>query len=163
MIVPTSLSRDVTREVAGAMSKLAGTLARVLAEEALRPLGQGPAAAAAAAGGERFPEGCDETTCFLRLNRYPPCPIAGDALGLVPHTDSDFLTVLCQDQQVGGLQLMKGARWVAVKPIPGALIVNIGDLFQVVHYPSFHFISHVAYICALSLCLIFRHSLPYLS
>ncbi|XP_066322066.1 gibberellin 2-beta-dioxygenase 6-like isoform X2 [Miscanthus floridulus] len=114
--------RDVTREVAGAMSKLAGTLARVLAEAVL---GRGRPAA-----GERFPEGCDETTCFLRLNRYPPCPISADAFGLVPHTDSDFLTVLCQDQQVGGLQLMKGARWVAVKPIPGALIVNIGDLLQ---------------------------------
>ncbi|CAN6232537.1 unnamed protein product [Urochloa humidicola] len=113
--------RDVTREVAGAMSKLAGTLARVLAEAAL------PGAAAA----ESFLEGCDETTCFLRLNRYPPCPVSpdGGAVGLVPHTDSDFLTVLCQDH-VGGLQLMKGARWVAVKPIPGALIVNIGDLFQ---------------------------------
>jgi isopenicillin N synthase-like dioxygenase len=103
------------------MSKLAGTLARVLAEALL---GRRPA-------GERFPEGCDETTCFLRLNRYPACPISPGALGLVPHTDSDFLTVLCQDQQVGGLQLMKGGRWVAVKPIPGTLVVNIGDLFQV--------------------------------
>ncbi|XP_062222699.1 gibberellin 2-beta-dioxygenase 6-like isoform X1 [Phragmites australis] len=110
--------RDVTREVAGAMSKLASTLSRVLAETLLGH----PA-------GERFPEGCDETTCFLRLNRYPPCPFSPDAFGLVPHTDSDFLTVLCQDQ-VGGLQLLKGDRWVAVKPIPGALIVNIGDLFQ---------------------------------
>ena len=112
------------------MSKLAGTLARVLAEAVL---GWGRPAA-----GERFPEGCDETTCFMRLNRYPPCPISADAFGLVPHTDSDFLTVLCQDQQVGGLQLMKGARWVAVKPIPGALIVNIGDLFQVRCY-AHHF------------------------
>lgn len=103
------------------MSKLAGTLARVLAEALL---GRRPA-------GERFPEGCDETTCFLRLNRYPACPISPGALGLVPHTDSDFLTVLCQDQQVGGLQLMKGDSWVAVKPIPGTLVVNIGDLFQV--------------------------------
>uniref|UniRef100_A0A0D9VIL6 gibberellin 2beta-dioxygenase n=1 Tax=Leersia perrieri TaxID=77586 RepID=A0A0D9VIL6_9ORYZ len=114
---------DVTREVADAMSKLARTLARVLAESLL---GHG------AAAGERFPEGCDDATCFLRLNRYPPCPFSPDdasAFGLVPHTDSDFLTVLCQDH-VGGLQLMKGSRWVAVKPIPGALIVNIGDLFQ---------------------------------
>ncbi|KAJ1280050.1 hypothetical protein BS78_04G203000 [Paspalum vaginatum] len=113
--------RDVTREVAAAMSKLAGTLARVLAEALVQ--GQEPRC---------FPtEACDETTCFLRLNRYPPCPvsISAAAFGLVPHTDSDFLTVLCQDH-VGGLQLMKGARWVAVKPIPGALIVNIGDLFQ---------------------------------
>ncbi|XP_047077344.1 gibberellin 2-beta-dioxygenase 6-like isoform X3 [Lolium rigidum] len=112
--------RDVTQEVANAMSKLANALARVLAES----LGH------TAAGGEQFPAGCDERTCFLRLNRYPPCPFSPDAFGLVPHTDSDFLTVLCQDQ-VGGLQLMKGSRWVAVKPIPGALIVNIGDLFQV--------------------------------
>ncbi|TVU02605.1 hypothetical protein EJB05_51896, partial [Eragrostis curvula] len=111
--------RDVTREVAGAMSKLASTLATVLAEAVL---GHAPA-------GESFPESCDETTCFLRLNRYPPCPFSPDTFGLVPHTDSDFLTVLCQDH-VGGLQLMKGDAWVAVKPIPGALIVNIGDLFQ---------------------------------
>ncbi|CAL4886576.1 unnamed protein product [Urochloa decumbens] len=116
--------RDVTREVAGAMSKLAGTLARVLAEAALLPGGL-----PAAGEQRRFPEGCDETTCFLRLNRYPACPVSQETFGLVPHTDSDFLTVLCQDH-VGGLQLMKGARWVAVKPIPGALIVNIGDLFQ---------------------------------
>jgi gibberellin 2-oxidase len=72
----------VTQEVANAMSKLANTLARVLAES----LGH--------AAGEQFP------------------------------------TVLCQDH-VGGLQLMKGSRWVAVKPTPNALIVNIGDLFQV--------------------------------
>lgn len=109
--------RDVTQEVANAMSKLANALARVLAES----LGH--------TAGEQFPEGCDERTCFLRLNRYPPCPFSPDAFGLVPHTDSDFLTVLSQDQ-VGGLQLMKGSRWVAVKPIPNALIVNIGDLFQ---------------------------------
>ncbi|PQM32775.1 gibberellin 2-beta-dioxygenase 8 [Prunus yedoensis var. nudiflora] len=72
---------------------------------------------------------CDLSTCFLRLNRYPACPISPEMFGLVPHTDSDFLTILCQDQ-VGGLQLMKDSKWVAVKPNPEALIVNIGDLFQ---------------------------------
>jgi hypothetical protein len=101
------------------MSRVARTVALALAEQ----LGH------EAAGGT-FPAGCDETTCFLRLNRYPACPFAVNTLGLVPHTDSDFLTVLCQDQ-VGGLQLMMDSRWVAVKPRPDALIVNIGDLFQV--------------------------------
>ena len=48
----------------------------------------------------------------------------------MPHTDSDFLTILYQDQ-VGGLQLIKDNRWIAVKPNPRALIINIGDLFQV--------------------------------
>ncbi|KAF9624076.1 hypothetical protein IFM89_007774 [Coptis chinensis] len=76
-----------------------------------------------------FGEVCNESTCFLRLNRYPQCSIQPEMFGLVPHTDSDFLTILYQDQ-VGGLQLMKDSKWVAVKPNPQALIVNIGDLFQ---------------------------------
>jgi gibberellin 2-oxidase len=106
------------QEVADAMSRVAKTVALSLARSLVHQ-----------AAAEAFPAGCDETTCFLRLNRYPACPFAPDTFGLVPHTDSDFLTVLCQDQ-VGGLQLMKDARWVAVKPHPDALIVNIGDLFQ---------------------------------
>ncbi|KAL6903477.1 hypothetical protein ACP4OV_004290 [Aristida adscensionis] len=117
--------RGVMQEVADAMSRVARTVAAALAAR----LGHDAAAAAAAGGGASFPAGCDETTCFLRLNRYPACPFAADTFGLVPHTDSDFLTVLCQDH-VGGLQLMKDSRWVAVRPHPDALIVNIGDLFQ---------------------------------
>ncbi|KAM0923821.1 hypothetical protein ACQ4PT_005329 [Festuca glaucescens] len=109
--------RGVMQEVADAMSRVADTVAGALAES----LGH--------RAGSAFPAGCDGTTCFLRLNRYPACPFAPDTFGLVPHTDSDFLTILCQDQ-VGGLQLMKDSRWVAVKPRADALIVNIGDLFQ---------------------------------
>ncbi|XP_062226200.1 gibberellin 2-beta-dioxygenase 6-like [Phragmites australis] len=112
--------RGVMQEVADAMSRVARTVAVALA---------GRLGHEASAAGGAFPAGCDERTCFLRLNRYPACPFASGTFGLVPHTDSDFLTVLCQDQ-VGGLQLMKDARWVAVKPHPDALIVNIGDLFQ---------------------------------
>ncbi|MCL7051896.1 hypothetical protein MKW94_012543 [Papaver nudicaule] len=77
-----------------------------------------------------FAENCSEKTCYLRLNRYPPCPISSDqVVGLMPHTDSDFLTILYQDQ-VGGLQLVKDNKWVTVKPNPQYLIINIGDLFQ---------------------------------
>jgi gibberellin 2-oxidase len=109
------------QEVADAMSRVADTVAGALAENLGYDHG---------GGGSTFPAGCDGTTCFLRLNRYPSCPFAPETFGLVPHTDSDFLTILCQDQ-VGGLQLMKDSRWVAVKPHADALIVNIGDLFQV--------------------------------
>lgn len=98
------------------MSDLARTLAGVLAKN----LGYlGPS----------FADSCSKKTCFLRLNKYPPCPHSPETFGLMPHTDSDFLTILYQDQ-VGGLQLMKDSKWVAVKPNPEALIVNIGDLFQ---------------------------------
>uniref|UniRef100_A0A0E0KSX4 gibberellin 2beta-dioxygenase n=1 Tax=Oryza punctata TaxID=4537 RepID=A0A0E0KSX4_ORYPU len=117
------LRRPHLLKVAEAMSRVANTVAAALAEE-LTGRGAGGGASA-----PWFPAGCDETTCFLRLNRYPACPFAADTFGLVPHTDSDFLTVLCQDQ-VGGLHLMKDSRWVAVRPRPDALIVNIGDLFQ---------------------------------
>ncbi|KAF6137458.1 hypothetical protein GIB67_009934 [Kingdonia uniflora] len=76
-----------------------------------------------------FAENCLPNTCYLRLNRYPPCPISSEVFGLMPHTDSDFLTILYQDQ-VGGLQLVKDKKWITVKPNPDALIINIGDLFQ---------------------------------
>ncbi|KAL9452720.1 hypothetical protein AB3S75_008500 [Citrus x aurantiifolia] len=76
-----------------------------------------------------FQENCLPSTCYLRMNRYPPCPVPSAIHGLMPHTDSDFLTILHQDE-VGGLQLVKDGKWIAVKPNPEALIVNIGDLFQ---------------------------------
>ncbi|KAK9265412.1 hypothetical protein L1049_001660 [Liquidambar formosana] len=76
-----------------------------------------------------FKEHCLPSTCYLRMNRYPPCPIPSEIYGLMPHTDSDFLTILHQDQ-VGGLQLVKDGRWIAVRPNAEALIINIGDLFQ---------------------------------
>ncbi|KAG8065367.1 hypothetical protein GUJ93_ZPchr0004g39538 [Zizania palustris] len=76
------------QEVAEAMSRVANTVVAALAEKLT---GHDVGAAA-------FPPGCDEMTCFFRLNRYPTSPIAADTFGLVPHTDNDFLTVLCQDQ-----------------------------------------------------------------
>ncbi|KAK9063850.1 hypothetical protein SSX86_017722 [Deinandra increscens subsp. villosa] len=110
--------REVMQEYAGAMQELAKSIARVLVGNL--------------AGGERgvWEDKCNASTCFMRLNRYPPCPISPEVFGLVPHTDSDFLTILHQDEHVGGLQLMKDSKWVAVKPNPDALVVNIGDLFQ---------------------------------
>ncbi|PRQ41379.1 putative gibberellin 2-beta-dioxygenase [Rosa chinensis] len=111
----TSL-REVMEEFSTAMSNLSKVLAGVL----INNLDKQEEAAG---------DICESSSCFLRLNRYPACPFSPEMFGLVPHTDSDFLTILCQDQ-VGGLQLMKDSKWVAVKPNPDALIVNIGDLFQ---------------------------------
>ncbi|XP_058100029.1 gibberellin 2-beta-dioxygenase 6-like [Magnolia sinica] len=111
-----SSMREVMEKLAVAMSDLARLLAGILAENLDHPK-------------RFFEENCNESTCFLRLNRYPPCPLSPEMYGLVPHTDSDFLTILFQDQ-VGGLQLMKDSKWVSVKPNPDTLIVNVGDLFQ---------------------------------
>ncbi|KAK8627681.1 hypothetical protein V6N13_135285 [Hibiscus sabdariffa] len=108
--------REVMMEFAAAMSKLARLLAGALTEN----MGHGK---------EVMGNLCDESTCFLRLNHYPARPISPEIFSLVPHTDIDFLTILCQDQ-VGGLQLTKDSKWVTVKPNQDALIVNIRDLFQ---------------------------------
>ncbi|KAJ4842096.1 Gibberellin 2-beta-dioxygenase 6, partial [Turnera subulata] len=111
----TSL-REVLMEFAAAVSRLARLLAGILAENLGHPRGV-------------FGNVCNENNAFVRLNRYPACPLSSQMFGLIPHTDSDFLTILLQDQ-VGGLQLLKDNKWVAVKPNQDALIVNIGDLFQ---------------------------------
>ncbi|XP_059661727.1 gibberellin 2-beta-dioxygenase 8-like [Cornus florida] len=76
-----------------------------------------------------FEKNCLPSTCYIRMNRYPPCPVAPEMFGLVKHTDSDFLTILHQDQ-IGGLQLYKDGKWMAVKPNQETLVINIGDLFQ---------------------------------
>ena len=104
-------------QFAAKVSSLAQKLAEILAEE----MGH---------KSTFFQENCLSSTCYLRMNRYPPCPVPSEVFGLMPHTDSDFLTILHQDQ-VGGLQLVKDDTWIAVKPNLEALIVNIGDLFQV--------------------------------
>ncbi|KAG6641615.1 hypothetical protein CIPAW_09G086800 [Carya illinoinensis] len=88
-----------------------------------------------------FQENCLPNTCYLRMNHYPPCPIASEVFGLTPHTDSDFLTILHQDQ-VGGLQLVKDGRWISVKPNPEALIINIGDLFQAWSNDAYKSVQH---------------------
>ncbi|WVY96179.1 hypothetical protein V8G54_028330 [Vigna mungo] len=76
-----------------------------------------------------FQENCLPSSCYIRLNRYPPCPLPSEVHGLMPHTDTAFITILNQDH-VGGLQILKDGKWIAVKPNPDALVIIIGDLFQ---------------------------------
>lgn len=63
-------------------------------------------------------------------NYYPFCPQPDLTVGLAYLTDPGVLTVVQQDH-VGGLQVKYGGSWVDVKPIPGALVINVGDLLQV--------------------------------
>ncbi|KAI3710438.1 hypothetical protein L2E82_40219 [Cichorium intybus] len=76
-----------------------------------------------------FKENCVPSMCYIRMNRYPACPFSPQVFGLMPHTDSDFLTILHQDH-VGGLQVLKDGKWIDINPKQDTLIVLIGDLFQ---------------------------------
>ncbi|KAI4330354.1 hypothetical protein MLD38_028651 [Melastoma candidum] len=122
--------REVMMEFSMAMSKLARSLIEILRDDQIQDSNQWPT-----------PLNCDDKTCFLRLNRYPSCPISDDMLGLVPHTDSDILTILYQDE-VGGLQLLRDSKWVTVRPNLDTLIVNIGDLLQALSNDRYKSIEH---------------------
>ncbi|XP_058743364.1 1-aminocyclopropane-1-carboxylate oxidase homolog 12-like [Vicia villosa] len=72
---------------------------------------------------------------------YPPCPQPELAMGLTKHSDNDFLTVLLQDH-IGGLQVLHQDKWIDIKPVPGALIVNVGDLLQLITNDRFKSVEH---------------------
>jgi isopenicillin N synthase-like dioxygenase len=72
----------------------------------------------------------DQAPNALRAINYPArdtAPLPGQ-LRAGAHTDYGTLTTLRQDT-VGGLEVLDaGGNWAAVAPVPGAFVINIGDL-----------------------------------
>ena len=66
----------------------------------------------------------------LRAINYPArdaAPLPGQ-FRADAHTDYGTLTILRQDD-VGGLEVLDpGGRWAGVEPVPGAFVINLGDL-----------------------------------
>ncbi|GMN53448.1 hypothetical protein TIFTF001_022585 [Ficus carica] len=88
-----------------------------------------------------LPDACRSIECNegkrLLCHYYPECPEPDLAIGITKHSDNSFLTIVAQDQ-TGGLQVLhKNQFWVDVEPIPGALVVNIGDFLQLVSNDKF--------------------------
>jgi isopenicillin N synthase-like dioxygenase len=71
----------------------------------------------------------DRSLSALRILRYPPHPgpFDGTQYGAAPHTDYGGLTLLAQDD-AGGLEVRRrDGSWIAVDPVPGTFVCNIGD------------------------------------
>lgn len=72
----------------------------------------------------------EDSHSIMRWNYYPTCQEPSLSLGTGPHCDPTSLTILNQDQ-VGGLEVFVDNKWQTVRPIQGALVINIGDTFTV--------------------------------
>jgi len=85
----------------------------------------------------------------MRMNYYPPCPEPNKTIGLAPHSDADALTILYQLNETEGLQIRKDGRWVPVKPLPNAFVVNVGDIMEVL----LHFdLNWFVWVCDFKKC-----------
>ncbi|KAH9705083.1 Fe2OG dioxygenase domain-containing protein [Citrus sinensis] len=75
------------------------------------------------------------------VNCYPPCPEPHLTLGMPPHSDYGFLTLLLQDD-VEGLQIQYKEKWVAVQPLASSFVVNVGDHLEIFSNGKYRSVLH---------------------
>lgn len=98
----------------------------------------------ALAMGERvdaFDDCVRKPTSQLRLIHYPFNPDAQDAVGIGAHTDYEVFTIL--HSTAPGLEVLNGAgEWIDVPPVPGAYVINLGDMMELLTNGEFIATSH---------------------
>nr|CAB3485941.1 unnamed protein product [Digitaria exilis] len=72
----------------------------------------------------------DRSFDFMLALRYFPATKEENNNGLSAHEDGNCITFVIQDG-VGGLEVLKDGEWVPAEPVDGSIIVNIGDVIQV--------------------------------
>lgn len=77
----------------------------------------------------------------LRLIHYPFDAAAVDTMGIGAHTDYECFTLL--RTTAPGLEVMNGnGTWIDAPPLPGAYVVNIGDMMEIWTNGAFVATSH---------------------
>ncbi|PIA25341.1 hypothetical protein AQUCO_11800020v1 [Aquilegia coerulea] len=102
--------------------------------------------------GVELDDSMDETYMgfmLVTMNIYPTSPDPELTVGIGKHSDLGTLTILVQDD-IGGLSIKvqedgefgKKGEWIEVPPIPGALLINIGDALQVISNGKYQSVEH---------------------
>ena len=92
----------LSREVVSSYARANQRLFRELISAALEAMG---------ITGEGVLEELDDGTQMLVVNCFPACPEPELTLGMPPHSDYGFLTILLQDK-VNGLEVNDGEDWL---------------------------------------------------
>ncbi|RZB82290.1 codeine O-demethylase-like [Glycine soja] len=80
----------------------------------------------------------------MRMTYYPPCPQPELVMGLSAHSDATGITILNQMNGVNGLQIKKDGVWIPVNVISEALVVNIGDIIEIMSNGAYKSVEHRA-------------------
>ncbi|CAK7357592.1 unnamed protein product [Dovyalis caffra] len=80
----------------------------------------------------------------LLVNHYPPCPDPSLTFGVPAHCDPNLITILLQDSDVCGLQVLKDGEWIGVDPLPNAFVVNMGYQMQIISNNKLKSVEHRA-------------------
>ena len=84
---------------------------------------------------EKYEDFLASSIYVLRSYKYRPPEVGEDNLGVAPHTDTSFLTIL--NQKSHGLEIkLKNEEWVQIDASPSLFLVLAGDAF-VVPYLNF--------------------------
>ena len=74
----------------------------------------------------------DRSFWVMRLIGYPSLKEGHEGVSCGQHTDYGCLTILNTDSTTGALQVMtKNGEWIDADPVPGALLINIGDMLNI--------------------------------
>lgn len=90
---------------------------------------------------DRFDGAINHPPSQLRLIHYPYDSDPSDKVGIGAHTDYECFTLLHSTSP--GLEVMNGrGEWIDAPPLPGAFIVNIGDMMEILTNGAFVATSH---------------------
>ncbi|MEJ1091809.1 isopenicillin N synthase family dioxygenase [Microbacterium istanbulense] len=77
-----------------------------------------------------FDDHFGEPSTLIKIVRYPGTHEPEPQQGVGAHKDSGVLTLLWVAPGKGGLQVERDGEWVDAPPVPGAFVVNIGELLE---------------------------------